>query len=99
MRNALWVFATITAMGVGTTAAATHAARAAAKQDLRPNDPTAPARKARAKRAAAAQSAQPVTYPVTYIERTIPAPVPSPATKGKEQSPTKALSRVDRRQA
>ena len=89
MRNALWVFATITAMGMGTAAAATHAARTTDQASPR-KTATAKPRKNRA-----AESPSPAEC---YEERVIPAPAAAQKAQNARQSPTKQLSHAGRRQ-
>lgn len=94
MRNTICALGIIVAMGLGTTAAATSAFKIDQKNAQRKVQP-----KPRQPR----ELKGPVAPPVTYEERTIPAPAAAnPAQKdgtNKGQPQTKQLSRFDRRQA
>jgi hypothetical protein len=90
VRNAICALGVIVAMGLGTTAAATNARNTVQKDSQRKVQ--ARPRQPRELKGPAAE-----LPPVTYEERTIPAQSSKGTTKG--QSPTKQLSRADRRQA
>jgi hypothetical protein len=94
VRNTICALGIILAMGLGTTAAATNAFKTQQKEGQR---------KVQTKPRQPRELKGPAAPPVTYEERTIPAPaVATPAQKdglNKGQPPTKQLSRLDRRQA
>ena len=98
MRNAIWMFATITAMGLGTAGAATQAAKTTYSGTERKSHPVSGRHYRQANPVRVPTAAPAPASDDSYVERTIAAPSQKTGTN-KSQSPTKSLSRADRRQA